>query len=69
MCLIAMNELGDPALSPCEFGAAENVIRERVAVFGDSHVGMWEPALATFVVQRGIRIRSFLAVILCHHSR
>ena len=55
------NELGDPVVAPCEFGAADNAIRERIALFGDSHVGMWEQALATFVVPRGIRVQSFLA--------
>src|SRR5579862_435297 len=55
------NEVGDPTVAPCEFGAAENATRERIAVFGDSHAGMWEPALATFAVPLGIRFRSFLA--------
>jgi peptidoglycan/LPS O-acetylase OafA/YrhL len=55
------NEVGDPAVAPCEFGAAENATRERIAVFGDSHAGMWEPALAAFAVPRGIRVQSFLA--------
>jgi hypothetical protein len=59
MSLIA--RMGDPAVAPCEFGAAENLTSERIAVFGDSHAGMWEPALASFVVPRGIRVRSFLA--------
>ena len=55
------NEPGDPALAPCEFGAARNATRSRIALLGDSHVGVWESALATFVVPRGIRIRSFIA--------
>jgi len=55
------NELGDPTLAPCEFGAAENATKQRIAVFGDSHAGMWEQALATFVAQRGIRVRVYSA--------
>jgi len=55
------NDLGNPAVAPCEFGAADNATRERIALFGDSHVGMWEQALATFVVPRGIRVQSFSA--------
>jgi peptidoglycan/LPS O-acetylase OafA/YrhL len=58
---LCQNELGDSAVVPCEFGAAENTAREHIALFGDSHAGMWESALATFVVPRGIRVRSFLA--------
>ncbi len=55
------NNPGNPAVAPCEFGAAESATRERIALFGDSHAGMWEAALATFVVPRGIRVQSFLA--------
>ncbi|HMG85191.1 MAG TPA: acyltransferase family protein [Terracidiphilus sp.] len=55
------NVLGDSALAPCEFGAAEKATKERIAIFGDSHAGMWEQALATFVAPRGIRVRSYLA--------
>lgn len=55
------NEPGDPALAPCEFGAPENGLRKRIALFGDSHAGMWEAALARFAVPLGIRIRSFIA--------
>lgn len=58
---LCQNELGDPTLAPCEFGAAENTARERIALLGDSHAGMWEAALATFVVPRGIRVQSFIA--------
>ena len=55
------NPRGDSAVAPCEFGAAENATRERIALFGDSHAGVWEAALATFVVPRGIRVRCFIA--------
>jgi hypothetical protein len=55
------NEPGDPALAPCMFGAAENATRRRIALLGDSHAGMWDAALATFVVPMGIRVQSFLA--------
>jgi peptidoglycan/LPS O-acetylase OafA/YrhL len=55
------NEPGDPTLAPCGFGAAENATRRRIALIGDSHAGMWESALATFVVPLGTRIRSFIA--------
>lgn len=55
------NELGDPALAPCEFGATEMAAKEYMALLGDSHAGMWESALATFVVSRAIRVRSFIA--------
>jgi hypothetical protein len=55
------NAAGDPALAPCEFGAAENVPKRRIALFGDSHAGMWEAALAKFVVPLGIRDQSFVA--------
>ena len=55
------NEPGDPSLSPCGFGAPENMAKRRIALLGDSHAGMWEAALATFVVPMGIRIRSFIA--------
>jgi hypothetical protein len=55
------NGLGDPTLAPCGFGAPENATRRQIAVLGDSHVGVWESALATFVVAQGIRIRSFVA--------
>jgi hypothetical protein len=55
------NTLGDPALAPCEFGAPENELRKRIALFGDSHAGMWEAAVAEFMVPRGIRVRSFIA--------
>jgi peptidoglycan/LPS O-acetylase OafA/YrhL len=58
---LCQNELGNPALDPCEFGAAENTATERIALFGDSHAGMWEAALATFVVPRGIRVQTYLA--------
>jgi hypothetical protein len=58
---LCQNELGDPAVAPCEFGAAENTAREHIALLGDSHAGMWEAALATFVVPRGIRVQSFIA--------
>ena len=55
------NEPGDPGLAPCAFGATENTLKKRIALFGDSHAGMWEAALATFVVPLGIRIQSFVA--------
>ena len=55
------NAAGDPALAPCMFGAAENAPKRRIALFGDSHAGMWEAALARFVVPLGIRVQSFVA--------
>jgi peptidoglycan/LPS O-acetylase OafA/YrhL len=55
------NDPGDSTLAPCEFGTAENATRKRIAVFGDSHAGMWEPALAAFAVRQGMRVQSFLA--------
>jgi peptidoglycan/LPS O-acetylase OafA/YrhL len=55
------NLLGDSAFAPCEFGAAENATREHIALLGDSHAGVWERALATFVVPHGIRVRNFIA--------
>ena len=55
------NEVGDSALAPCEFGATENAARKHIVIFGDSHAGMWEPALATFAVPSGIRVQSYLA--------
>ena len=55
------NLLGDSTLAPCEFGAAENATREHIALLGDSHAGVWERALATFVVPHGIRVRNFIA--------
>jgi hypothetical protein len=61
MVSLCLNKVGDSAIAPCEFGASQNATRERIAVFGDSHAGMWEPALATFAVPLGIRFKSFLA--------
>lgn len=58
---LCQNKLGDPALAPCEFGAAENAAKRRIALLGDSHAGMWEAALAAFVVPRGIRVQTYLA--------
>ncbi|HEY6487565.1 MAG TPA: acyltransferase family protein [Terracidiphilus sp.] len=55
------NRRGDSALAPCEFGAAEKAARKHIALLGDSHAGVWEPALAAFLVPRGIRVRSFIA--------
>jgi peptidoglycan/LPS O-acetylase OafA/YrhL len=55
------NAPGDPALAPCGFGAAEDALKRRIALFGDSHAGMWEAALAKFVVPLGIRVQSFVA--------
>jgi peptidoglycan/LPS O-acetylase OafA/YrhL len=55
------NAPGDPVLAPCEFGAAENVLKRRIALLGDSHAGMWSAALAMFVEPLGIRVRTFAA--------
>jgi peptidoglycan/LPS O-acetylase OafA/YrhL len=55
------NELGDPTLAPCGFGAKENASKKHIALFGDSKAGMWQAALAMFVEPLGIRVRSFLA--------
>jgi peptidoglycan/LPS O-acetylase OafA/YrhL len=55
------NEPNNPVLAPCEFGAAENATIKRIAVIGDSHAGMWEPAFAAFAAQQGLRVQSFLA--------
>lgn len=55
------NAPGDPVLAPCGFGAAEDVAKKHVALLGDSHAGMWEAALAQFVVPSRIRVRSFVA--------
>jgi peptidoglycan/LPS O-acetylase OafA/YrhL len=59
--VLCQNEPGDPAVAPCDFGAAENATKQHIALLGDSHAGMWSSALATFAVRRGIRVQSFLA--------
>jgi peptidoglycan/LPS O-acetylase OafA/YrhL len=55
------NEPGDSTLAPCEFGVAENETKRRIAIIGDSHASMWEPALASFAVRQGMRVKSYLA--------
>jgi peptidoglycan/LPS O-acetylase OafA/YrhL len=55
------NPPGDSKLAPCEFGAAENASKRRIALLGDSHAGVWQAALARFVEPLGIRVQSFLA--------
>ena len=55
------NQRGDSSLAPCEFGAAEKMATKHIALLGDSHAGVWQPALAEFLVPHGIRARSFIA--------
>ena len=55
------NRRGNSVVAPCEFGAVEKAARKHIALLGDSHAGVWEPALAAFLVPDGIRVRSFLA--------
>lgn len=55
------NLLGDPELAPCAFGSAEKATRKYIALLGDSHAGVWERSLSTFVVSRGIRVKVFIA--------
>jgi peptidoglycan/LPS O-acetylase OafA/YrhL len=55
------NAPGNSALAPCEFGAPEDVLKRRIALFGDSHAGVWEAALAQFAVPLGIRVETYIA--------
>ena len=55
------NEPRDERLHPCSFGAKEGTERARLALFGDSHAGMWAAALAMFAEQQGLRIDMYAA--------
>jgi peptidoglycan/LPS O-acetylase OafA/YrhL len=50
------NRRHDEQVHPCSFGAREGEERARLALFGDSHAGMWAHGLATFAEQHGLRI-------------
>jgi peptidoglycan/LPS O-acetylase OafA/YrhL len=50
------NRRRDEQVHPCSFGAKEGEERARLALFGDSHAGMWAHGLASFAEQYGLRI-------------
>lgn len=58
---LCQNEPGDAALAPCDWGAAEGMARRRIALLGDSHVGMWAAAIIPFAEAEGLRLRSYQA--------
>jgi peptidoglycan/LPS O-acetylase OafA/YrhL len=58
---VCQNERRDERVNPCSFGAREGEERTRLALFGDSHAGMWAAGLAAFAEQRGLRIDMYTA--------
>jgi len=58
---LCQNEPGDSALAPCEWGAPAHLARRRLAMLGDSHVGMWAAAIIPFAEEEGLRIRAYQA--------
>lgn len=58
---LCQNEPGDARLAPCEWGADEGSVRRRIALLGDSHVGMWAAAIVPFAEAEGLRLRSYQA--------
>ncbi|MCA8883968.1 MAG: hypothetical protein KDA50_09530, partial [Rhodobacteraceae bacterium] len=58
---LCQNQPGDPTPAPCGFGAPEQDARHHIALFGDSHAGMWAAALIQFAEREGIRVHAYLA--------
>lgn len=54
-------EQGDSNVRDCAFGAADGVATQHVALFGDSHAGMWASALSMFALRDGLRVHTFIA--------
>jgi peptidoglycan/LPS O-acetylase OafA/YrhL len=55
------NPPGEAAPAPCSFGASADSAERGVALFGDSHAGMWAAALDQFAERRQIRVTSYVA--------
>ncbi|MDH6264365.1 acyltransferase family protein [Bradyrhizobium sp. BR13661] len=55
------NERLDERVHPCSFGTKEGKERARVALFGDSHAGMWAAGIAMFAEQKSLRIDMYTA--------
>lgn len=55
------NAHGDARVLDCAFGVPEGKERQRIALLGDSHAGMWGSALAALAEPFGFRINVYIA--------
>lgn len=60
---VCLQPRGASTVANCSFGVANGTQSLNVALVGDSHAGMWAPALSRIAVKSGMRVTTYLEAV------